>query len=273
MNELVSANKASALYHRMQTAIAECHAIDDCKTIAEQAGAISAYYKQIKDDESVRKFMSVKMRAWRRIGEICAQVSADDCQTKTAYYQKINDLFPDVSVSQISSALRLAEVPQDFFDAAMQRDGASVSGIIYGYQNHLEKLWRQSPEGQEAQRRHEKQLKENEKRRREEDARRMEEEQEEQRNAELRLKRSREEDAQKKELWENFVKAGEEVGYTLDRRDRRRMKSVVLLLREELHTQLRQAAFDRKLTMQEVLRQGLSIWLTINGYQTDKDAA
>ena len=46
--------KKIRLYQRMQAAIRTCHVVDDCKEIADQATAIAAYYKQIKDNESLR---------------------------------------------------------------------------------------------------------------------------------------------------------------------------------------------------------------------------
>ena len=58
-----------------------------------------------------------------------------------------------------------------------------------------------------------------------------------------------------------------EVGITLDRKDRLRMKQVVFLIKEEVHGVMRQAAFDQKITMQEILRRGLKMWLIAHDYK------
>jgi hypothetical protein len=60
--------------------------------------------------------------------------------------------------------------------------------------------------------------------------------------------------------------AAKEVGITLDRRDRLRMKQVVFLIKNDIHSIMRQAAFDEKITMQEILRRGLKMWLIAHGY-------
>src|SRR5262249_27415164 len=211
MRNLITHTKGSALYAKMAGAIASCYAVDDCKEIHDQASAIAAYYKQIKDDESLRKFIIVKLRAWRRIGELCKQVS-NDCETKTAYYAKINALFPAVSVSQISSALRLADVPDNYFEAIVG-NATSVSGIFYGYEEHVHRQWLETPEGKA----HQEQTREwhrnyDENRKKEEKAR-IEREQE-------AIAMLREQTA----VWDQYVAANAEVGYTMDRRDRKKMK-------------------------------------------------
>ena len=50
----VAGSKNPRLYEKMQTAIAVCHSFDEVKAIADQAAAIAAYHKQIKDDVAVR---------------------------------------------------------------------------------------------------------------------------------------------------------------------------------------------------------------------------
>jgi hypothetical protein len=62
-----------------------------------------------------------------------------------------------------------------------------------------------------------------------------------------------------------------EVGLTLDRRDRTKMKEVVFLIKNEIHAIMRQAAFDQKITMQEILRRGLKMWLIAHDYDFPDD--
>lgn len=72
-NQLISARPAlgsvdrpNQLYSRMQTAIDRCYSVDDCKTIADQANAIAAYFKQTKDDASLRPQWLAEKRATPR---------------------------------------------------------------------------------------------------------------------------------------------------------------------------------------------------------------
>ncbi|HEX5957548.1 MAG TPA: hypothetical protein VFY92_02690, partial [Hyphomicrobiaceae bacterium] len=59
-----------ALYQRMREAIAACHDVDECKDVADRALAMATYYEQANDQESIRKVHEIKLRAWRRIGEL-----------------------------------------------------------------------------------------------------------------------------------------------------------------------------------------------------------
>jgi hypothetical protein len=63
----------------------------------------------------------------------------------------------------------------------------------------------------------------------------------------------------------------EEVGITLDRKDRLNMKEVVFLIKNDIHEVMRKAAFDEKITMQEILRRGLKMWLIAHGYDFPED--
>jgi hypothetical protein len=64
-----------------------------------------------------------------------------------------------------------------------------------------------------------------------------------------------------------------DVGITLERKDRANMKQVVFLIRDEVHAVMRKAAFDKKITMQEVLRRGLKLWLDANGYDWPNESS
>ena len=81
---LTSAEKHLTLYKGMCRAIGACHRVDECKDIVDKSVALAAYYKQIKDDETVRKFNEVRLRAWRRIGKLFAAVDLSECETWVA---------------------------------------------------------------------------------------------------------------------------------------------------------------------------------------------
>jgi hypothetical protein len=252
-NALVVADNAGHLYRRMSNAIARCHSIDDCKEIADQASAIAAYYKQIKDDESVRKFLEVKIRAWRRLAEIFSTVSEDGCGSVTVYINKIRAAFPDCPVndSQIRNALKLGKVPSDFFEQNVEENN-SVEAMIRSYSTMLDIQWRESPEGKEQRRIWRRQAQEQERRyAKEEKARAAAKELDDEDIQRLKIKRD-----------EAFA----EVGITLDRRDRENMHQVVFLIKKQIHEVLRQAAFDNRTTMQAILRSGLAMWFIANGY-------
>jgi len=263
-----------ALYERMQSAIAECYSIDDCKQIATQAGAIAAYYKQIQDDESVRKFLQIKFRAWRRIGEILVSANVDKskCYTlddgsfnRAEYIRQIRSAFngqkaiEELSDGAFRQALKIAELPGEFFDEHVSECG-SIEGLLAAFARAQRQAWEKTPEGRAELREWEK----TEKRRKAEEARQL---QEQEQRAEQQRERMR--DAQK--LLHARDQAFDEVGVTLDRRDREQMHATVFLLKKSIHEILRQAAFDNRMTMQAILRAGLMMWFIAHGYSISAD--
>jgi hypothetical protein len=257
----------------MRNAISDCHAIDDCKEIADQSTAISAYYRQIKDDESVKKFLQVKLRAWRRIGEILITVPADpaDGGKVAAYVRRIQATLKnepglkDLSDAQIREALKIAALPADFFEREVG-EHKSISSLVYAYGYFQEKEWEASPAGRRAMKlRRARQAREAE-----EDRRRQQE------AAEQKAKQDREQQAENRALFALKAlrdEAAKEVGITLDRRDRKPMREVVLLLGSEVHEALRQAAFENRVTMQSILRSGLAMWFFAHGYEVQAHEA
>jgi hypothetical protein len=75
------------------------------------------------------------------------------------------------------------------------------------------------------------------------------------------------EERYEKELFDASSQAMAEVGITLERKDRTHMKSVVFLIKDDVHAVMRKAAFDEKITMQEILRRGLKMWLIAHDYE------
>jgi hypothetical protein len=262
-------DKPNQLYLRMQTAITECHAVDDCLPIAEQASAIAAYFKQIKDEELLWKFLTIKLRAWRRIGELLLTVDATDCPTGVAHISKIRKLFSDdpsvegMSDSAIYHALKLGRLPADFFESEVGYQ-TSVSGMINAYQYFVREQWEASPEGQEELKRQQERAQELAAVHAKQDAKLRAQRAERERH-EWEAKEQERRDAAAMKA------AREEVGYTMDRRDRKAMKEVMFLIKAPIHEQLRQAAFDHRITMQAILRAGLAMWLVAHGYPVNLD--
>src|SRR5262249_21330412 len=120
------ANKHLVLYHNMSTAIARCDAVDECKDIADRSVGLAAYYAQIKDVETERNFYRVKLRAWRRIGELISVVDISDCTSQVARINKIKDSFTGTVVVEfndytIMECLKLATLSAEDFEATLQR--------------------------------------------------------------------------------------------------------------------------------------------------------
>jgi hypothetical protein len=268
MNDLIlgeGGDKKVRLYERMQTAIDECHSIDEFRDVADHASAIAAYYAQIKDKETVRKFLEIQFRAWRRIGEIIDTVDVSGLDTKVAAYRKYRAAFKDcaavqeLSDHQISQAVQIARMPLDFFEreAANGTEHPSLSQLINFYARTQREEWEASPEGQAEAKRNAARgaafLAEHEKSRREAATK------EHEAAAEIgRLKRAHDE-------------ALREVGVTLTRQDRANMGEVLLLIKKPIHEALRQAAFDHRVTMQAILRSGLAMWFLAHGYTIPDD--
>ena len=259
----VDTSKHLQAYHAMSTAIAACLRIDECKDIVEKSSAMAAYHEQIRDTETERMFYQVKLRAWRRIGELLSAVDTSDCETQKIKIQKIRDSFDEAVISEFSDSriytlLNLMTVPEASFEIALKKvTRGGIDHLMRLTPEHAAKVkaWeaQQQENLREQQRRlaspeHKKKMREEAKKQRQE----AEQQQMEQRNV--------------NELLAASATALKEVGITLDRKDRIRMKSVVFLIRDEVHAVMRQAAFDQKITMQEVLRRGLKMWLIAHDY-------
>jgi hypothetical protein len=264
MNALVVGGGGTLkLYEKMQTAISKCYNIDEYKCVADNAAGIAEYFKQMKDDESVKKFLAIKLRAWRRIGEIFATVDKSDCESVSAHIRKIQKAFasdpivPQLSDSAFRQALRLAELPVDFFEQELGKH-PSINSIVSAYLCFSKAQWEASPEGQEELKRQKAERARHEKEQAKQDVENEKIATQEERAAE----KARKEDAK-------IDEAFGEVGVTLDRHDREDMKQVVFLIKKSIHETLRQAAFDQRTTMQAILRSGLAMWFYAHGYVSD----
>lgn len=281
-NALIPASNLPALYERMREAIAICYTVDDCKEIANQAAAIAAYYSQIKDDESVVKFLQVKIRAWRRIGEILVGANIDKslCMTLKSpfkeggfnlaeYIRRIRAAFKgnmvvkELSDGGMRQAIKLAELPRQFYDQNVGKH-ASIDSLVYSFSALQREEWQASPEGQA----HLKEMRERQKATEKENALRLAAQIKAGKEQQRRLEQQA---ADIDELVQAQNEAFDEVGITLDRRDRDQMHKIVFLIKKSIYKILRQAAFDNKMTMQSILRSGLMMWFVAHGYTVPTD--
>jgi hypothetical protein len=262
-------------YKRMCLAVATCHHFDECKDIIDKSVAMAAYYKQIKDTETEVMFYRVRLRAWRRIGELFATVDMSNLPlstrhwnagagapgwvTQTSKVKRIRESFPndptmaDMTDNRISEILKLMELTNEEFEYAVKQQ---IGGTIVD-------LMRRTPsavaEREKADKERAAYYKKSEKKRLEEEAKSRE-------KIAAALERNALEVKHINELDRSASEAMKEVGITLERKDRANMKQVVFLIKDSVHEALRQAAFDKKITMQDVLRRGLRLWLEANGY-------
>jgi hypothetical protein len=270
MKQLVALNPSGlTTYERMQSAIARCHKVDDFQKLATMAAGIAAYYKQIKDDESVRKFLQIKLRAWRRIGELlmASGVDRSKCETVAAYIRAIRAKIKDKAVddltdSQVRQALKIAELPADFFEENSDRC-ASIEALLMAFERLRNQEWEASPEGQAQLKRREMNWAEDRKR---ELADKAKAEEQEKRAAE----KSEAVHRHLNQLAQASDEAMADVGITLQRLDREQMHQIVFLVKKPFHDVLRQAAFDKRVTMQSILRAGTMMWLLAHGYQVSE---
>jgi hypothetical protein len=259
MNDLIldNAEKHLTLYRGMCSAIATCHHIDECKDIIDKSVALAAYYKQIEDDATVQMFYEVRLRAWRRIGTLFAEVDISQCETQTAKYKTIRAAFDEramrgISDSRIIEIVRLSALSDADFEYAIAQELSNGS---------INEVMQKTPAAEAA---------------REEARVRFEEA-----RAKPPPKPSAAEIEREKKEKEEFTRierhldeleaasavAMKEIGITLERKDRSNMKSVVFLIKDEVHAVMRQAAFDQRITMQEILRRGLKMWLIAHDYK------
>jgi len=257
-------SKSTELYERMRGAVDTCHTIDDCKEIGNQAAGIAAYYAQIQDRESEIKFAQIKLRAWRRIGEILNAVEHSDCESVAAHIRKARQqLNFTMNDSACRQALQIADLPLEFFENQIA-EGHTVYSIMNEYAAYQRAAFRATPEGKRQQREAERIAKADEAKA-EAERRTYYEKLHAQAQAQAQAARSLQ------VLKIASDQAYEEVGITLERRDREQMKEIVFLIKSTTHETLRIAAFDHRMTMQAILRAGLAMWFIANGYPVPEE--
>lgn len=258
-------------YNQMCSAIDACHGFDECKDIIDKSVAMAAYYKQIKDTETEVMFYRVRLRAWRRIAELFSSVDMSDIPvsdswqakgwvTMTSKVRRIRESFPndptvaDMSDARIAEILKLMAISNAEFEHAINQ---RVAGSIVD-------LLRRTPTAEAQMAKAEKQRAAYNKRWEKE---RAAEAAKNHADAQAKFKEARMREKHEQELDTAAEEAMEDVGITLERKDRSDMKQVVFLIKASVHEVMRQAAFDKKITMQDVLRRGLRLWLEANGYR------
>ncbi len=114
-------------YEHAKTALATCTEIDECKDWADKAEALASYAKQAQD-EGLRKMADrIQARAIRRCGQLLEEMKP---RVNRHDSRKGSDPPPrheaarsaGLSRDQKRTALRVARVPGEVFDAAVESD-------------------------------------------------------------------------------------------------------------------------------------------------------
>ena len=121
--------KLPKTYEHAKTALEECSNLDECRDWAKKAEALASYAKQAGDDSLRKMADKIQARAIRRCGQLLGEIEANQGGRPT----KLGGAPPQVSRSQAAreagmsreqkqTALRVANVPTDTFEAAVESD-------------------------------------------------------------------------------------------------------------------------------------------------------
>lgn len=116
-------------YERAKTALAECHAIDECKDWADKAAALASYAKQA-DDPTLHNFATrISARAIQRVGELLKAFQSNGGRPSktsggapTSFSQRQAAEAAGLSKDQEVTAVRVANVPAEVFEALVESD-------------------------------------------------------------------------------------------------------------------------------------------------------
>lgn len=121
----ISTARLPQTYEAAKQALATCSRIDECQEWADKAEALASYAKQSRD-ESLRKMADrIQARAIRRCGELLKQIDArGDHMKKEGAHLSRTQAADDAGLSehQRKQALRVANVPDDDFNAQVESD-------------------------------------------------------------------------------------------------------------------------------------------------------
>jgi hypothetical protein len=122
-------------YDVMAAAIADCHTVDDCKELADRASAAAEYCKQLCDFETERRFKEIKLRAYRALGTLCNGVVTPAGLTKKARFGVIREhlnIRPDVTYTMIDASMYAAMMPVADFELALSEDTIpALNALVY----------------------------------------------------------------------------------------------------------------------------------------------
>ena len=115
-------------YEAAQKALAECQRVDEVKDWADKAAALAAYARMAKNDNLRLMALRIQERATRRMGELLKQIPpATGVHLPSAKRDGAVPLGREqiataagLSERQRKTALRLASIPKDQFESAVE---------------------------------------------------------------------------------------------------------------------------------------------------------
>lgn len=118
------------VYQEAKEALARCDSIDECKDWSNKATALASYGKQAKDETLFQMAFRIKARAIRRCGELLKEYDARGGDPKTKSIpehtfetsQRQAAEKAGLSKNQQMKAVRVANVPQEEFEQAVESD-------------------------------------------------------------------------------------------------------------------------------------------------------
>lgn len=133
----VAAARLPASYEQAKIALASCERIDECWEWANKAEALASYAKMADDDSLRRLADRIQARAVRRMGELLKEFDGrGGDQTKSIGTGTFGPNRGEVAASagisrrQQVTAVRVANVPAEQFDAAIESDNpATVTAL------------------------------------------------------------------------------------------------------------------------------------------------
>ena len=122
--------KLPVLYEEAHAALAKCQKVDECRDWANKAEALASYAKQAKNHELRKMAERIQARAIRRCGALLREIEDGQgarsdllgagADPKLSRAQAARDA--GMSRHQKRTALRVANVPEDEFEALVESD-------------------------------------------------------------------------------------------------------------------------------------------------------
>jgi hypothetical protein len=134
-------------YNAAKAALAECADIDECKAWADKGAALAAYGKQVNDEELEKNAKRIRARAYQRMGQLLKEIPAAKTGPKiikkltASETQRIADAAAEtsrahaaraarISEKRQATALQIANVPEDEFEAAVEADKPATVKVL-----------------------------------------------------------------------------------------------------------------------------------------------
>lgn len=126
----ISSARLPQSYESAKTALAECQKIDECKTWADKSAALASYAKQAGDDALEKMSLRIRARAIRKCGDLLEQINPSHGANQNiteGRHPKVRSrkeaaVEAGLSEHQQKTAQRVAKVPEDQFERAIEAD-------------------------------------------------------------------------------------------------------------------------------------------------------